>query len=203
MHGSAPSTFPVPYCGMAEKFNTLTLRLGGAKQVKNIVLEGDEHNPDVKIPIGFKRLSIIDTLAMPSATNEIIKKHITGYIETKIAPGGEAAQFQYPPEPLPPLDGEPVVITKSTASVIAILQAAQIAPDNLRYNVGEWAHILSVPSYAETLLRLLNNFVAVDVHSDSWLYEEASESDPLAASGETEPDSSTSQSESSEPTPSL
>lgn len=187
---------------MAEKFQTLSLRLGGQAQVKNIVLEGDEHNPDVKIHIGFKRLSVMDSLGMPSATADIITRHITGKLETKVAPDGSAAQFQHPPEPLPPLDGEPIVLTKSTAGVIAVLMAAQIAPDRLRFGVGEWAHILSVQKFATELLRVLDGFVAQDVSDASWLHEEVSDSDPLAESSEAGPGSSTGASESSAPIPS-
>lgn len=185
---------------MPEKFNTLTLKLGGEEQVKNIVLRGDENNPDVEIPLGFKRLSIVDTLSLPEKNKEIITTYITGQTFTKVDPvTKEAASFRQPPQPLPPLDGQVVVITESTANVISMLMMAQVCSEEFRYGVGEWAHILYVPKFARELIKVLSDFIAADLSDDTWLYEEASETDPLAASGETAPGSSTSQPESSEP----
>ena len=97
---------------MAGKFNTLTLKLGGEEQVRNIVLKGDPNNPDVEIPLGFKRLSIVDTLSLPEKNKEIITTYITGETYTKIDPKTkEVASFRQQPVPLPPLDGQVVVIT--------------------------------------------------------------------------------------------
>lgn len=187
---------------MPEKFNTLTLRLGGEEQVKNIVLKGDENNPDVEIPLGFKRLSIVDTLSIPEKNKEIIETYITGKTYTKVDPvTKELAQFRQHPEPLPPLDGQVVIITQSTANVIAMLMMAQVCSEEFRYGVGEWAHILYVRTFARDLLKVISDFIAADLSSDTWLYEEPSETDPLAGSGETAPDSSISQPESSAPTP--
>lgn len=90
----------------------------------------DPINPDITIKMVLRKLSAMEQISALDTASDMIARYITGY--------GRPGKPDYVhPLNLPPVDGQAVLISESTARVAAFLFRAQTVPDSERYSFEE------------------------------------------------------------------
>ena len=160
---------------------------------RRIVWKGLGDNDGVVVDIVMKPLTDVDSVYLDKDTNDNIAKYVTGSTE-KI----DGKEKHILPEPIAPLGGETVIVTKGACRIIAMLMTCQVGDPDELYSFQEWAHILCIPEFQRASVKLSAGDLIDELMEDpDWLNEEST--DPLASTGDGGSASSHTSQKSSEP----
>lgn len=98
----------------------------------------DPENPGFNASVTLRRYGVMGSTAFEERAGEMYRKHVTGY--GPLTEDGEVdreSKAYAAPTPLPPVDGQPVVLTYGTCRVVAAVELAQVQDE--RYTFVELA----------------------------------------------------------------
>lgn len=160
---------------------------------KRIKWKGLGENEGKVVDIVMKPLTDVDSVYLDNDTNDNISKYVTG--STEVIDGKERHIL---PEPIAPLGGETVIVTKGACRIIAMLMTCQVGDPDELYSFQEWAHILCIPEFNRAAVKLSATELIGELMAEpDWLNEDTK--NPLASTEDGESASSPTSQKSSAP----
>ena len=127
----------------------------------------DPANADCSFTLDLRKLTAMEQVAAADAARDYAVKYVQGL-------GEKDTDGYTPPEPFPPIDGQPVYLSDSVCQVAAFAEYAQTAHDDNRYTFEELVAFMTLNAIANALAT-----AAVWVQTPSGVTD-----DPKATSGE-------------------
>jgi len=105
-----------------------------ARETKSAVLSCP-HNPGATFPINVKQLSFSEFMAAGQKAYAYALRYVLGSpLKADGTPDTENPKYT-PPEPLPPIDGQQVIVTEAAIQMLARVEFAQTGDD--RYSIED------------------------------------------------------------------
>lgn len=132
----------------------------------------------LEIPLTLRKLGVMDQVRALDEAEAKIQQYVTGM-------GDPGKPGYVPPALLPPIDGQPVLVSPTTCRVASLVSVAQVVSESDRYSWEEIVSLMAVDTLCAQITALSSEVQEQEASPDPLaLTPSEAASSPTAAAGE-------------------